>query len=209
MALVLIARDPDGSVRLLSKEPFTASRYALVRLETLAGEAESNLRGAEVYLLDIETAQPVLIVWPPVAPVGVPSAQTPEIAVPAVPSVRAESAVETLPTKDAELVLEPQTAVLSADSDLFVIDPHGDSFQVAAASLRTLIASVVEDICATPPSLDEPATVADEGVSGAPDPQNAEAQPIDSDSCETCVFPETCPDAGLKSPDECGTFQRR
>ena len=62
MAYILIARDPDGSMRLLAALPFETRQHALSELSRLSADHPYEAWDSEVFLFDLDTATPVLFV---------------------------------------------------------------------------------------------------------------------------------------------------
>lgn len=202
MAFALIARAKDGSLRLLDTQMFMAPRFAMAKIETLAASEDQELRSSEILLADLEAALPVLVVWPST------TQQTPPQAVPQVvvqDAVAAADIPAPAPAPAPEIAEQPapeQPAPaihrLREDSDLFII---ADTQRMA--SLKELIASVVDEVCAKRET-EEPAASSVAAPAAAP---SAEFSEPDALTCDDCVFCDTCSDAGSSEPATCATFQ--
>ena len=64
MAYLLLSRDADGLLRLLSESSFPSRQEALVELSTITGTPEFHSWSSEVFLVDLDAATPVLLVRP-------------------------------------------------------------------------------------------------------------------------------------------------
>lgn len=180
MAFALIARAKDGSLRLLDTQMFTAPSFAMARLEALADADAASLRSSEIMLADLDSALPVLVVWPS-------GASSPQ------PASTQEAAAVIAPTAPPAIPVAEQPAPdlprLREDSDLFIITANGQR----VGSLTQLIASAVDDACVQ------------RGLGTAVPSASATGE---TETCDDCVFRETCPDAGPVAAENCGAFQR-
>jgi len=85
MAYLLLSRDADGFLQLLSEASFPSRHDALAELSTITGSIEFNSWASEVFLVDLDAATPVLLVRPapslPMSEIEISTLETPSIPV--------------------------------------------------------------------------------------------------------------------------------
>lgn len=187
MRFMLCARDRStGTVTLVSERSFPNRREAV---GAISGVRDfSDFIGADIFLVDLDTATPVAVVpWRP----------------------EEEPRSEASPAEGPGTVAEPYVELFPESAPLLETEPAVPAGPEAEAAE----AQGAPEIEAGPEAGPEP-----EAPTPEPEPVAWTARPvvlgtveidIEAWTCEDCIYISTCPNSGTVRPAECGAFQWR
>jgi len=179
MGFFLLGRGREaGELRLISTEVYAGRSEAIEALTKLSGEPGFEHRDAEVFVLDLDTGMPVVLVAPaaPAAPAEEPEVVEETAAQDAEP--KADAGVWEAPAEsesEAELEPEPEAELEPEPDDEPAEEPDDEPDDLAGALKRAAGALESEGIVA--PESIGPAAVAQDVADSAPEPLSVLDQP--------------------------------
>jgi hypothetical protein len=189
MAFFLLGRErPAGELRLISTELFDSRQQALDALGLLSGQSGFEHTDAEVFVVDLDAATPVLLVATP-GPTPVPEPES-ELEVPAEPEVTDEA--ETVGVWESPVEPEPEPvepaiaeAVLAEESEEPTEQPEPAEEESAERETPTETrvpgGGLRDALAGAAVTLEESGIVAPDSVGPTPgEPADAPAWPWDS-----------------------------
>lgn len=177
----LLGKGPDNELILLSPSPLASRKDALAELSRLTADATFAHWDAEVYVIDVESGTPVLLVRPELpAPAALEPATADEPTADEEPTADDEPTVAEEPAAEEEPVLESGAA-----PELVAAAEEGEVDEALAAVISDLAAEEPED--ATAIEAPEPVVVKTASVETVSAIADEESEQIDSAYAEAVV----------------------